>query len=219
MKTILLLCSIFAAICAPLGAAAEEIPEETVHNLVAVESVAPGESTPGTIEYYKCLDCDKIFADEEGLYEIAAAEQIYDDFTPDIINYTALEWTVQSEVPITFTTNVCSYWLEAVKIDNYILPAGDYILDEENPDISLTINPRAFAQLDEGPHRLYIDTARGTMQIDFMVVPAGEPAGEEESLPPDIGQIVLIVSLSMLAAICIILTIMHIVTKRRIERK
>ena len=57
------------------------------------------------------------------------------------------------------------------------------------------------------------------MQIDFMVVPAGEPAGEEESLPPDIGQIVLIVSLSMLAAICIILAIMHIVTKRRIERK
>lgn len=219
MKLLLLVCAVIALVCCPINTAQAQSspePDECQHVLQKVEATEPDEGNPGNIEYYVCTICHKLFADEDARFEISQ-DQIL-PIKPEIIDYTALEWTVQSDTPITFTTNISVAYFSSVSIDGNKLPLDDFELDEESSNIKVTVKPRAFAQLNEGNHRLFIDTTRGTAQIDFMVVPVAEqPAEPIQSDVLDFGQIILIISVSMLAVICVVLAVMYFMTKRKAD--
>lgn len=183
------------------------------HPLTKFEATPPQGDNPGNITYYYCDTCLKYFLDSDGIIEITQQQTL--PVEPEIIDYTALEWKVQSNVDITFTTNVDSDYFESVNIDGDKLQREEYVIEDEE-NLTLTIKARSFAQLSEGNHRLYITTMFGTAKIDFKVVPANELT----PTPPvdeylDFGQIVLIVSVSMLAVICVILSVMYFISKRK----
>lgn len=184
------------------------------HTLTKYEAVAPDDNQPGNIEYYYCEICDKYFLDDDGKIEITKEQTV--PVNPEIIDYTALEWKVQSNVDIIFSTNVPSVYFESVSIDGNKLQKEEYLFDEDEENIVVTIKARSFAQLNEGNHRLYIDTLFGTAQIDFKVVPSSDqPPVQPDETPLDFGQIVLIVSVSMLAVICVVLSVMYFIAKRK----
>lgn len=193
-----------------LGIAASKSHE---HPLTKFEATPAQDDGPGNIAYYYCDTCFKYFLDNDGTIEITKEQTI--PIEPEIIDYTALEWKVQSNVDITFTTNVGTDYFESVNIDGDKLQREEYIIDDED-NLTLTIKARAFAQLSEGNHRLYITTMFGTAKIDFKVVPANEqPPVQSSDEYLDFGQIVLIVSVSMLAVICVILAVMYYFMSKR----
>ena len=82
----------------PYDAAESAVPSEHQHKLQKIEGKAPTCTESGYKEYYKCDDCNKLFADKDGNTEIKNLEAWKNDqgLLPEL-GHDFGEWTVEKE--------------------------------------------------------------------------------------------------------------------------
>lgn len=220
--------SILILSCSVTVRAEEEInvPEdEHIHtveySLQYVGLLLPTETEDGHFPYYRCTKCTKFFADENGTVEVTIDKVTLPRKEHYTIVSSTNEYVCGSKEKVTYVTNLPSEDFGenfSVYIGEQRVPESEYALSPDSPFAIITINGKAFENQAKGTYSVTIKSKTDENVKISTSITISEPKHDpsDDSAPAiDFGQVVLIVSVSMLAIVCVVLTFLFIMNKRK----
>ncbi len=154
------------AICDTCGKEYGEL-DSTNHNL---EKILPKDATvteTGNKDYWHCKDCDKYFADENGIDEIALADTVISKLSPEIIKGKGQSITAGDKKELTFRSNAAFSDFIRVQFDGKTLDEKYYTVKEGSTIVTLKAD--YVASLSAGEHTIGIVSESGTATTTFIV--------------------------------------------------
>lgn len=146
-----------------------------LNRVAAVPATASG---AGTLEYWHCEACGKLFADADGKREITAADTVTDKIAPSIVKGGDDKWKPGDENGLSFRSDVAASDFLAVLVDGAEIAADRYIRHESGITVKLTAD--YLATLAKGEHTLTIRSVSGDAAAKFTI--------EAETVLPDTPQ-------------------------------
>ena len=154
------------AVCEYCGEEYGEL-DSTNHNLEKISATDATVTETGNKEYWHCLDCDKYFADENGIDEIALADTVISKLPPEIIEGKGQSITAGEKKELTFKSNAAFSDFVRVELDGKILDEKNYTVKEGSTVVTLKAD--YVAALSAGEHSIGIVSESGTAATTFTV--------------------------------------------------
>ncbi|MBQ7638715.1 MAG: S8 family serine peptidase [Clostridia bacterium] len=117
--------------CSACGETKTEAVPAAGHKLEKVEAVAPTADKEGNIEYYKCSECGKLFADAEGTKELKAEEVVIAKLDDYMLGDMNLDKEITAE-------DARLALRQAVKLENFAPDSINFINGDVNFDNDVT---------------------------------------------------------------------------------
>ena len=154
------------AVCEICGEEYGEL-DSTNHNLEKITAKDATVTETGNKEYWHCKDCDKYFADENGIDEIALADTIIPKLPPEIIEGKGQSITAGDKKELTFKSNAAFSDFIRVELDGKTLDEKNYTVNEGSTVVTLKAD--YVATLSAGEHTIGIVSTNGTATTTFTV--------------------------------------------------
>ena len=154
------------AVCEICGEEYGEL-DSTNHNLEKITAKDATVTETGNKEYWHCKDCDKYFADENGIDEIALADTIIPKLPPEIIEGKGQSITAGEKKELTFKSNAAFSDFIRVELDGKTLDEKNYTVNEGSTVVTLKAD--YVATLSAGEHTIGIVSTNGTATTTFTV--------------------------------------------------
>ena len=154
------------AVCEICGEEYGEL-DSTNHNLEKITAKDATVTETGNKEYWHCKDCDKYFADENGIDEIALDDTVISKFPPEIIEGKGQSITAGEKKELTFKSNAAFSDFIRVELDGKTLDEKNYTVKEGSTVVTLKAD--YVAALSAGEHTIGIVSTNGTATTTFTV--------------------------------------------------
>ena len=154
------------AVCEICGEEYGEL-DSTNHNLEKITAKDATVTETGNKEYWHCKDCDKYFADENGIDEIALADTVISKLPPEIIEGKGQSITAGEKKALSFTSNAAFSDFIRVELDGKTLDEKNYTVNEGSTVVILKAD--YVATLSAGEHTIGIVSTNGTATTTFTV--------------------------------------------------
>lgn len=154
------------AVCEICGEEYGEL-DSTNHNLEKITAKDATVTETGNKEYWHCKDCDKYFADENGIDEIALADTVIPKLPPEIIEGKGQSITAGDKKELTFKSNAAFSDFIRVELDGKTLDEKNYTVNEGSTVVTLKAD--YVATLSAGEHTIGIVSTNGTATTTFTV--------------------------------------------------
>ena len=154
------------AICDTCGKEYGEL-DSTNHNLEKIPAKDATVTETGNKDYWHCKDCDKYFADENGIDEIALADTVISKLSPEIIKGKGQSITAGDKKELTFRSNAAFSDFIRVQFDGKTLDEKYYTVKEGSTIVTLKAD--YVASLSAGEHTIGIVSESGTATTTFIV--------------------------------------------------
>ena len=154
------------AVCEICGEEYGEL-DSTNHNLEKITAKDATVTETGNKEYWHCKDCDKYFADENGIDEIALADTVIPKLPPEIIEGMGQSITEGEKKELTFKSNAAFSDFIRVELDGKTLDEKNYTVNEGSTVVILKAD--YVATLSAGEHTIGIVSTNGTATTTFTV--------------------------------------------------
>lgn len=154
------------AVCEICGEEYGEL-DSTNHNLEKITAKDATVTETGNKEYWHCKDCDKYFADENGIDEIALADTVIPKLSPEIIEGMGQSITEGEKKELTFKSNAAFSDFIRVELDGKTLDEKNYTVNEGSTVVILKAD--YVATLSAGEHTIGIVSTNGTATTTFTV--------------------------------------------------
>lgn len=154
------------AVCEICGEEYGEL-DSTNHNLEKITAKDATVTETGNKEYWHCKDCDKYFADENGIDEIALADTVIPKLPPEIIEGKGQSITAGEKKELTFKSNAAFSNFLRVELDGKTLDEKNYTVKEGSTVVTLKAD--YVAALSAGEHTIGIVSTNGTATTTFTV--------------------------------------------------
>ena len=154
------------AICEYCGEHYGEL-DSTNHNLEKISAKDATVTETGNKEYWHCKDCDKYFADENGIDEIALADTVISKLSPEIIKGKGQSIVAGENKELSFTSNAAFSDFIRVELDGKTLDEKYYTVKEGSTIVTLKAD--YVATLSVGEHTIGIVSTNGTATNTFTV--------------------------------------------------
>lgn len=154
------------AVCEICGEEYGEL-DSTNHNLEKITANDATVTETGNKEYWHCKDCDKYFADENGIDEIALADTVIPKLPPEIIEGMGQSITEGEKKELTFKSNAAFSDFIRVELDGKTLDEKNYTVNEGSTVVILKAD--YVATLSAGEHTIGIVSTNGTATTTFTV--------------------------------------------------
>lgn len=191
------------------------------YSLQYVELLLPTETEDGHFPYYRCTKCTKFFADENGTVEVTIDKVTLPRKEHYAIVSSTSKYICGSKEKVTYVTNLIAEDFSenfSVYIGEQRVPESEYTLSPDSPFAIITINGKAFENQAKGTYSVTIKSKTDeNIKISTSITisePKHDPS-DDNTPAVDFGQIVLIVSVSMLTIVCVVLTFLFIMNKRK----
>ena len=204
-----------------VGAEDNAEPENHTHVLEYIPLVLPTETEDGNFPFYLCTECAKRFADENGTVEVSVEKVTLPKKQKYGIISSVSEYVYGSKKEITYFTNLPSEKFAenySIYIGEQRVPDNEYTLKSDSEVAIITISGKAFEnQAKKGEYYVTVKSDNDDSVSISTTVIISEPENNSEQTSPafDFGQLVLIVSVSTLAIVCVVLAMLFLINKRK----
>ena len=154
------------AICDTCGKEYGEV-DSSNHNLEKIYATDATVTETGNTEYWHCKDCNKYFADENGIDEIALADTVISKLPPEMIDGKGQSIVAGENKEVSFTSNAAFSDFLRVELDGKTLDEKYYTVKEGSTVVTLKAD--YVATLSVGEHTIGIVSASGTATTTFTV--------------------------------------------------
>ena len=154
------------AICDTCGKKYGEL-DSTNHKLEKIPAKDATVTATGNKEYWHCKDCNKYFADENGIDEIALADTVISKLPPEMIEGKGQSIVAGENKEVSFTSNAAFSDFIRVELDGKTLDEKYYTVKEGSTVVTLKAD--YVATLSAGEHTIGIVSASGTATTTFTV--------------------------------------------------
>ncbi|MGN0484952.1 MAG: hypothetical protein ACI4HI_15520 [Lachnospiraceae bacterium] len=141
-----------------------DLLDHDLENIPAKDATVTEE---GNIEYWKCLDCGRLFADEKGTNEISLEDTVIQKLPPEIIKGKGQSVAEGEKKALSFTSNAAYSDFIRVELDGKTLDAKNYTVKEGSTIVTLKAD--YVATLSAGKHTIGIVSKSGTAETTFTV--------------------------------------------------
>lgn len=190
------------------------------HSLQYVGLLLPTETEDGHFPYYSCTKCTKFFADENGTVEVTVDKVTLPRKEHYAIVSSTNEYVCGSKEKVTYVTNLPSENFSerfSVYIGEQRVPESEYTLSTDSSFAIITVNGKAFENQSKGTYSVTIKSKTDENIKISTYVTISEPKHDssDDGTAVDFGQVVLIVSVSMLAIVCVVLIFLFVMNRRK----
>lgn len=147
------------AICIHCGQEYGEI-DPSNHTLIHVPAKEVTASEKGNIEYWRCEECDKNFADAQGSTELSTV-------VPVIVEGNKQSVKAGEKKALSFTSNADIEDFVCVKVDGKEISADNYSVKKGS--IVVTLNADYVSKLSSGKHTIDIVATTGVASAEFTI--------------------------------------------------
>ncbi|MGM9635422.1 MAG: hypothetical protein ACI3YE_04635, partial [Candidatus Avispirillum sp.] len=142
-------------------------PDGTNHDLEKIPAKDATAAETGNKEHWHCVDCDKLFADEDGEREIELKDTEIAKLPPEIIEGTEQSIDAEEKQELSFESDAAPDDLIRVELDGKILDEKNYTIGEDGTVVTLKAD--FVATLSAGEHTIGIVSESGTATATFTV--------------------------------------------------
>ena len=148
----------------------EKYGEPDVNNHTGLEKVNATPATAastGTIEYWRCIACGKLFADGDGKSEISSEDTVAKKLAPSILDGANSKWKKGDENGLTFQSDAAFSDFVEVLVNGKTVAPENYTKREDG--IIVELKASYLETLAEGEYTLSICSASGDATTEFTV--------------------------------------------------
>ena len=142
-------------------------PDSSNHDLEKIPAKDATAAETGNKEHWHCLDCDKLFADENGEREIELEDTEIAKLPPEITDGKGQTVSAEDQEDLTFSSDADIDDFIRVELDGKILDEKDYTVGEDGTVVTLKAD--FIATLSAGKHTIGIVSESGTATATFTV--------------------------------------------------
>ena len=142
-------------------------PDSSNHDLEKIPAKDATAAETGNKEHWHCLDCDKLFADEDGENEIELKDTEIAKLPPEITDGKEQTVSTEDQEDVSFSSDADIDDFIRVELDGKILDEKNYTVGEDGTVVTLKAD--FVKTLSAGEHTIGIVSESGTATATFTV--------------------------------------------------